>query len=605
MDSEKTVLLVDDDPDFAANLKDIFEEHGFQIEVAGTGSAGIQAVKRSHYELLLLDLRLPDMSGIETMRQIKSDAPDIEVIVQTGYGALETAVQALEMGAFAYVNKPVDPGQLMNLVKRAVERAELRQALRRSEENYRTCFEKSHDIILVADMDGRILDINPAAISLYGYTLEELRALPLGGLVAPEYRGPMKKSIEQLQRDGDAVFETAHECRDGSVIYLEASSSTIEYEGKPAVLNHLRDTTERKQAEKALEESEERYRTIFENTGTATVIVEDDTTISLANAESTKLYGYSKEELEGKKSWTDFVHPEDLEKVMGYHHLRRLDPAAVPKGYEYGMINRSGEIRHVAVFAELIPGTRRSIASLLDITESKKAKEELQRANTELEGFAGTVSHDLRGPLANIEMASTTLMELLAAPQTDQTRSVASQVAEMLQKSSERSMNLVEKLLGLAEAGQAPKEVASIDVREVVERVLEERAIDMEEKGIRVGIGADIGQVIANPTHVYQVFTNLIGNAIQHSDSQMPVIEVSHLGDDGRGGHRYLVRDNGSGIPPDSIDKLFIPFFKGKAGGTGIGLAIVEKTIKVYGGSIRAYNDNGACFEFILRDFAE
>ena len=96
---------------------------------------------------------------------------------------------------------------------------------------------------------------------------------------------------------------------------------------------------------------------------------------------------------------------------------------------------------------------------------------------------------------------------------------------------------------------------------------------------------------------------NLISNTIKHNDSENPVLEISYLGDDEGGLHRYLVRDNGSGVPPDDLESIFIPFIKGQTGDTGLGLSIVEKIVKVYHGEIRAYNDNGACFEFTLRDY--
>jgi len=75
------------------------------------------------------------------------------------------------------------------------------------------------------------------------------------------------------------------------------------------------------------------------------------------------------------------------------------------------------------------------------------------------------------------------------------------------------------------------------------------------------------------------------------------------LGDDEEGLHRYLTRDNGSGIAPEYLGRIFLPFVKGKTGETGIGLTTVEKIVAVYGGEIRAYNDNGACFEFTLKDY--
>jgi len=145
-----------------------------------------------------------------------------------------------------------------------------------------------------------------------------------------------------------------------------------------------RDITERKRAQQALRESGERYRTIFETTGTATVIIEEDMTISLANAEFESLSGYSKEELEGNKSWTEFVVADDLERMKEYHQLRRIDPRAAPQCYEFRFIDRHGNVKNVFLSIDMIPGTKKSVASLLDITERKRAGEVLERRAAQL-----------------------------------------------------------------------------------------------------------------------------------------------------------------------------------------------------------------------------
>ena len=113
----------------------------------------------------------------------------------------------------------------------------------------------------------------------------------------------------------------------------------------------------------------------------------------------------------------------------------------------------------------------------------------------------------------------------------------------------------------------------------------------------------DLGLVLGDYIHIYQIFSNLVSNAIGHNDSKAPMIEIKSLDNDVQGSHRYLVRDNGSGIPPEDLEMIFIPLFKGRSGGSGIGLSTVEKIVELYGGEICAYKDNGACFEFTLRDY--
>lgn len=137
---------------------------------------------------------------------------------------------------------------------------------------------------------------------------------------------------------------------------------------------------ERKKAEKGLKMSEYYYKTIFENTGTATLIVEEDTTISLVNAECEKLSGYSKEELEGKKSWTNLVSKDDIERMCRYHNLRRIDPDLAPRNYEFKFIDRFGKVKYVFTTVAMIPGTKKSLISLLDITDRKTAENNVKES---------------------------------------------------------------------------------------------------------------------------------------------------------------------------------------------------------------------------------
>ncbi|MBW2095941.1 MAG: PAS domain S-box protein [Deltaproteobacteria bacterium] len=136
--------------------------------------------------------------------------------------------------------------------------------------------------------------------------------------------------------------------------------------------------TERVLAEKKLRESEARYRNVFEHTGTATVIIEEDTTISLANSGFENLSGYAKSEIEGKMKWTQFVVPEDLVTMKNYHEQRRRETDTAPNEYEFRFRDRCGSVKHIFNQVARIPGTKKSIASLLDITTLKEAQEALK-----------------------------------------------------------------------------------------------------------------------------------------------------------------------------------------------------------------------------------
>jgi PAS domain S-box-containing protein len=140
-----------------------------------------------------------------------------------------------------------------------------------------------------------------------------------------------------------------------------------------------------------LEKSEERYRTVFENTGTATIIIENDMTISMVNAKFEELTGYSKQEIQGKMKWTDFVVKEDAERMRQYHFKRRKDKTLAPTEYECRVFDRFGEIKDAYVSIDIIPGTLCSVGSFNDITVFKQTEKALIESERKLSKLMGNL----------------------------------------------------------------------------------------------------------------------------------------------------------------------------------------------------------------------
>ncbi len=170
---------------------------------------------------------------------------------------------------------------------------------------------------------------------------------------------------------GSLNEETAVECiKAGAWDYvIKEHSARLPFAVKEAM--------EKKAKLKILKQSEDKYQTIFESTGTATLIVEEDTTITMVNAECILLTGYSSAELIGTK-WTNYVAPESIELMMKYDKIRREDPSKAPKKYEVNLVNKKGEVRNAILNVGFITEAKQRIVSVLDITERKKAERVLQ-----------------------------------------------------------------------------------------------------------------------------------------------------------------------------------------------------------------------------------
>ncbi len=251
------------------------------------------------------------------------------------------------------------------------ERKQMEKRLKESEERYRNLFNYSNYSIVIHDLKGKIIDANQRSLKFTGYSKSELLSLNVADLAPPESIDAVNWALSKVSRDGYVNFETNYLTKDGGVNTAEVSASVFESGGKTLVQTLVRDINDKKEYEQALKESEARYRATFEHTGTAMIVIEEDTTISMANKKLEQIWGYSKEEIEGKKSWTEFVHPEDMERMLGYHYARRRGEDA-PNKYEFKMVDREGNNKHIFITIDMIPGAKKSVASLLDITHFRR-----------------------------------------------------------------------------------------------------------------------------------------------------------------------------------------------------------------------------------------
>jgi len=250
---------------------------------------------------------------------------------------------------------------------------------------FQTLTEKSVAGIYVVQ-EARFVFVNTNAAYYAGYSRDELVGKKSDTLVHPEDRELVRENARaMLQGLSTSPYEFRIIAKDGRIRWIMETVASIAYERKPAILGNSMDITDRKQAEERIKESENWYRTVFETTGAVTMVLEEDTTISLVNNEFVKQFGYSKEEIENRKSWTEFTYREDVAAMKSYHDLRRLDPDIPPKKYEFRWYKKDGSLRNIYLTVDMIPGTKKSIASLLDITAFKEAEATLKKRGEELE----------------------------------------------------------------------------------------------------------------------------------------------------------------------------------------------------------------------------
>jgi PAS domain S-box-containing protein len=266
--------------------------------------------------------------------------------------------------------------------KDVTDKKHAEEAIRSSENLYRALFDFTLAATCILGPDTTILKVNASWEKLCGYTREEAESLLSWTVFIHRDDLERLKEYHVARRQDPDNAPRVYECRvvdkAGSIHYCLAYTDMIpETENSIASLVEI---TERKTAELELEKSENLYRSIFENTGAASIIIGPDTTILRANDGWEKLSGVPRQEQENRLSWTVFFAQDDLERMKAFHFTRRKDPVGVPNVYESSLIDAEGTIHNVIVHVGMIPGTENSVASLVDISERRRAEDDLRLA---------------------------------------------------------------------------------------------------------------------------------------------------------------------------------------------------------------------------------
>ncbi|MEN6573135.1 histidine kinase N-terminal 7TM domain-containing protein [Methanobacterium aggregans] len=245
---------------------------------------------------------------------------------------------------------------------------------------YETLFSNMKSGVMVLDLNGTIVDVNGSAQNLIG-----VAASSVG-----ENVGDQLDIWDEIRPHEDRIDGKIElELQKSENVFLEIRYNQIYTERIPSGWLYIfEDISDRKIAEKALKKSEAHYRTIFENTGTAILILESDATISLANAEFQELTGFKIHDVENKMKILDFISEKDKNTVINYHHLRRSPHGLAPRNYEFSFKNVEGKIKHALATVSVIADTDKSVASLMDITELKETERALKESEKKYREFA-------------------------------------------------------------------------------------------------------------------------------------------------------------------------------------------------------------------------
>ena len=482
--------------------------------------------------------------------------------------------------------------------------------------------ESSDDAIIGKGLDGNILSWNAGAEKMFGYSAAEMVGGSLMSLVPAERLEEEHFILERIER-GESVphLETVRVRKDGSRVDLSLTVSPIkDSAGKVVGASKVaRDITERKRADLALRESDERFRMMADSIPQLAWIARTDGYIFWYNQRWYEYTGTTPEQMEGW-GWQSVHDPETLPKVMA----RWTDAINTGKPFvmQFPLRGADGQFRSFLTRVQPLKNSAGQVSQWFgtntDVDELKQAEEnvrllnaalehrvqertaQLLAANEELEAFSYSVSHDLRAPLRAVDGFSQVVLEDYGPQLPEACR----QDLQTIRNGAQKMGRLIDDLLMFSRLSRLPLRKQTVDTGKLVRGALEELNPLREGRQIEFQI-ADLPPCQADPALLKQVWVNLLSNALKYTGKrEAALVEVGCAMEKGR--NAYFVRDNGAGFDMKYANKLFGVFQRLHRAedyeGTGVGLAIVQRIIHRHGGRVWAESavNSGATFYFTL-----
>jgi PAS domain S-box-containing protein len=524
----------------------------------------------------------------------------------------ETFVQALNAWFDVSVYRPKE-GYFVAIFDVITERKRTEQALRESEERHRQIVESSTDAILARSEKDIIVYANPAALKLFRAShSDELIGKRYLDLVHPDDRALSAERISKGRSGNWIAPPREHQvvALNGQAVYVESTGVPIQYHGETQVFGVFRDITERKQVDEKLRETERKYRELAESLPQVIFEVDLNGILTYVNQTGYQLFGYTVDVIAKGFNVLEAFVPEDRERValdimlnIQGQKLGRQDYTAVRKD---GTKFPAGVHASRAMSGQSVTGVK---GILIDLSATQRAQEERKKLEIQLQqaqkmeaigALAGGIAHDFN----NILSAIIGYSEL--ALLNEGAESCAAELQEAL-KAANRAKDLVKQILAFSR--QTDEERMPVRVGLVAKEAIKFlRATIPATIEIKTNIDEKSGTVLANSVELHQIIMNLCTNAQHAIGEQAGLLEVGVENIEIDRSHKYApidleagsyvrisVKDSGSGMAPDVIEKIFDPYFttKEKGVGTGLGLAVVHGIVNKNGGKIEVESEQG------------
>lgn len=488
------------------------------------------------------------------------------------------------------------------------DRREEEQALKASEHKFRSLIEHSADAIMVVDENSVPVFASDSLYRIMGQTPEEVIGVRTLNYVHPDDQPLLEKQMQNVINNPGKPLTIIYRRikKDGTVIWCEGVA--INFLDDPAIKGivvNFRDITERIKAEQALRDSENKLRSLIENSSDVIVVADEHLDIVFISDSVYRLTGYRPEEIIGLKSM-HFAHPEDQERVSEFAHNVKNSPG-VPQKIVYRTMKKDGSViwcERVSTNLLHDPAIHGIVSNFRDITEQHKyeqaleeSNEVLKKTNMELDRFVYSVSHDLRAPLSSI-------LGVIEFAETETDADGMLELLGMLKASVKKLDGFVVDILNYSRNARVNVACELIKLDELLSAIVDDLKY-MNAGNSNVNIHTKIDPAVelhSDKSRIKMIVSNLLANALRYHDPNKPDPYVNIVVKNNDGGVSISIQDNGIGISKDQHEKIFDMFYRASVAseGTGIGLYIVKETVEKLKGRIELTSEPGKGSDFTI-----